>query len=329
MFYCPRIPLYMLPFRFNRHAYSYYPYVDVTIEPLLKFSELGKELHLKYYNLAYIVATSKTDYKASWGGHKKIDNPTLLEEIRKVKVANGDIIASFGGPDGHPISLVAPTPDLAGEEYVRVIKSLGLRQIDFDIPDYLLTDPASTYQILSSILSMQKQLRSTQRYVSTWFTLPVSPSGLTNHGVQFLLNALVMGIEITGLNINALNYGKANIPTPMKSMGHYAIMACEATAKQVILLNRRYGISIAPMDVYGYLGVTLMPGMNDLSDEITYPQDAILLKQYARRVGLNRLSIWSLNRDRPCSRNNQDLNNATNCSGIDQTNYEFSKIFAS
>lgn len=324
--YYPMIPFFRYPRQYYRPSYNYYPYVDTTVPPFLKFGDVGKELKLRYFNLGFIVATSKTDHTASWGGYKKLDDPAIMDEIKKVKAHGGEVTVSFGGSDHNPIPLVAPSAELAANEYIKVIKQLGLRQIDFDIEGNFLVDPVSVKKTLESIAVMQRKLKEEGRYVTVWFTLPVLPTGLTGYGIQFLEKAGLMGVDYFGVNIMAMDYGDANTPDPRKSMAEYAIMACRSTARQLTKMTNDYGIALNPEGIYDYMGVTIMAGVNDVKSEVTYPKDAEIIKRFANQVNMNRVSIWSLNRDRPCSKEKKEVNPAANCSGIDQKEYEFSRI---
>ena len=67
-------------------------------------------------------------------------------------------------------------------------------------------------------------------------------------------------------------------------------------------------------------------GMNGLSDqqELTTPATWSQIVNWAQDKGLTRLAFWSVNRDRPCPGGGV----VSNCSGIAQSNWEFTRITA-
>jgi chitinase len=67
-----------------------------------------------------------------------------------------------------------------------------------------------------------------------------------------------------------------------------------------------------------------MIGHNDLKGEVTELATARGLNEFAREHGIGRLSMWSLNRDRPCGKDVDQPSNT--CSGVDQAAGEFSSI---
>jgi hypothetical protein len=130
--------------------------------------------------------------------------------------------------------------------------------------------------------------------VSTWFTLPVLPQGLTQDGLNVVERALQAGVRLDGVNVMAMNYGDSVAPPELKTMGAYAIDAAESTYAQLTELFASYGQSFD----WNQLGVTPMIGVNDITTEIFTPDDAQLLEDFAREKDLGMLSMWSIARDK-------------------------------
>jgi len=86
-------------------------------------------------------------------------------------------------------------------------------------------------------------------------------------------------------------------------------------------LKSAFGWSDA--QAYGHMGIS---GMNGLSDqqEMTSLATWTQIRDYARNNGLARLAFWAVNRDRPCPGGGV----VSNCSGIDQPEWEFTRITA-
>ena len=74
---------------------------------------------------------------------------------------------------------------------------------------------------------------------------------------------------------------------------------------------------------YRHMGISSMNGKTDQSETVT-PTDFTNIKNYASSHHLARLSFWSVNRDRPCPGGGT----VSNCSGIDQQQWQFTKILA-
>ncbi len=74
---------------------------------------------------------------------------------------------------------------------------------------------------------------------------------------------------------------------------------------------------------YAHMGIS---GMNGLSDqqELTSPTTWTQIRDWANTHHIARLAYWSVNRDRPCPGGGV----VSNCSGIDQSNWQFTSITA-
>jgi chitinase len=74
---------------------------------------------------------------------------------------------------------------------------------------------------------------------------------------------------------------------------------------------------------YSHEGFSGMNGKSDAA-EMFYQADFQTVYDYATSHGLGRFTFWSVNRDRPCAGGGV----ASNCSGIDQPMWEFTRITA-
>ncbi len=52
---------------------------------------------------------------------------------------------------------------------------------------------------------------------------------------------------------------------------------------------------------YGRIAVTAMLGQNDVAGNVFTPEDAAVLAQGAKQLGLAGVHHWSLDRDQPCA----------------------------
>ncbi len=173
---------------------------------------------------------------------------------------------------------------------------------------------------------MQDDLARSKRTLDVWLTLPVSPQGLTEDGLAQLDALLAAKVRVAGVNVMTMNYGGSR-PSGM-SMGEASEQALLATARQVNGAHQRAGITLNSPEVWRRIGATPMIGQNDEASERFTRQDALRLRTFAERVGLGRISMWSLDRDHPCSAREQGTRVSNTCSGVSQTHWWFSQTFS-
>jgi chitinase len=157
-----------------------------------------------------------------------------------------------------------------------------------------------------------------------WLTLPLLPTGLTADGVQVVRSLIEHGISIRGINGMAMDYGDAAAPQPAGRMGAYAIEAARGLHEQLRALYAASGSPRRPEELWQMIGITPMIGRNDVATETFELSDADQLLNFAAQNHIGALSMWSLNRDRSCER--EEPAPSPSCSGITQRPYEFTRI---
>lgn len=150
------------------------------------------------------------------------------------------------------------------------------------------------------------------------FTLPVMPSGLTQPGVDLVADAKKNGVDISAVNIMAMDYG----PAFSDDMGKYAIDAATATQGQI-----KGVLGLSDAEAWKTVAVTPMIGVNDVVTEIFKVDDAEQLVTFAKEKDLGWLSMWSSTRDKACPGGPKPAADAT-CSSIDQDELAFTKAFS-
>ena len=145
------------------------------------------------------------------------------------------------------------------------------------------------------------------------FTLLVLPSGLPSDEDAILTGAVQAGVNISAVNVMAMDFGDGAAPNPSGQMGTFAIDAATATDAQVA---SAMGISDAA--AWSKVAVTPMIGVNDTSDEIFTVANAQQLVAFAASKHLAWLSMWSAGRDHECPGGAQNSMTPT-CSSIVQT----------
>jgi hypothetical protein len=293
------------------------PYVDCTLWPNFDISDVAST-GIHHYSCAFIV-DDQTVAGASpcWGGFPTLGMDYYQDKIASLRSQGGDVIMSFGGANGIELAYAASTEFTARDAYKTVIDAYSLTSIDFDIEGMFVAEPAS-------ILRRSKAMKLLQNEYPTLkisLTLPVMPTGLTNDGLNVVASALGQNVNISCVNVMAMDYGSSGI-----DMGNAAISAGEALFLQLKTLYQNAGQNLADSLIWHKVGITPMIGQNDVSGEIFYQSDANDVASWAVQKHIGRLALWSVNRDKQCSAPGDPL---YSCSHVTQTLYEFSGIFGS
>ena len=303
------------------------PYVDMALYPMYDLATVAKTQGVKFFTLAFITADSQS--RPAWGGFSEyvVGNSEwdtkMKQQIDGVRAEGGDVMVSFGGASNRELAEVITDVTLLKAAYQKVIDTYQLTHIDFDIEGAAQRDFASVDRRSQAIAALQQDAAAAGKTLDVWFTLPVLPTGLTPDGLYSVQSAVQHGVNITGVNIMAMDYGGNAAPNPQGRMGDYAIQAGTSLFNQ---LKTVYGTSKSDSQLWKMVGITPMIGMNDVQTEIFDQQEARELVAWANQHGIGRLSNWSLNRDK------QNANGAISyveltSSSVQQSPFEFALIF--
>jgi hypothetical protein len=291
-------------------AHIFAPYVDVTLYPTFALAQQASNVS-RFYSLAFIVDGGNCT--ASWGAVIPLSDTFLDPDIASLRAAGGDVIVSFGGEANQELAETCPSVAALQAQYEAVIERFQLKRIDFDIEGAAIAQAASIQkrdQALANLQHLHPGLQVT-------FTLPVMPYGLTQEGVALVADAMTRGVQITAVNVMAMDYGYADA-----QMGQDAINAAVSTAAQLAPLYP--GKTTAQL--LSMIGVTPMIGYNDVQGEVFQLTDALALLNYAQANHFNEIAMWSANRDQPCPAGQNGTTQNT-CSGVVQSPDGFSAIF--
>jgi len=307
-------------------SYVFAPYVDATGWPTFPLVQTTQNENIYYYILAFIVNSGTQTCTATWGGYDSYTiGDYLFSEINTVRALGGDVMVSFGGAANTPLAASCDNVSDLQAQYQSVIDAYGLTHIDFDVEGTWVADSASIARRSQAIAGLQADAQAAGKQLDVWFTLPVLPSGLTGNGVMVLQSALDYGVDITGVNIMAMDYGDNAAPNPDGQMGEYAIQAATSLFNQLKTLYTNNNIPKTDAELWYMVGVTPMIGLNDVQTEIFYQEDAEQLRDFALTQHIGLLSQWSAGRDVACAEGATGV--YPNCSTVPQTPFEFSHIF--
>jgi len=289
-------------------AAGFAPYVDTSLFPPFSLTGAAQRTGVKQFNLAFVVSGGG-GCTPEWGGVTALGSDPVASQISALRAMGGDVRISFGGANGSELAAVCTSASQLQAAYQQVIDAYGVNKLDFDIEGAAIANTAANTRRDQALAALQAQNKGLQ--VS--FTLPVLPSGLTTDGVSVVTGAVQAGVQISAVNVMAMDYGDGAAPNPSGQMGTFAIDAATATDAQVAS-----AMGISSDAAWPKIAVTPMIGVNDTSDEIFTIADAQQLVAFAASKHLAWLSMWSAARDQPCPGGAQPSAEPT-CSSIAQS----------
>jgi chitinase len=302
------------------------PYIDATLTPLFQFQN-------PYVNparqsvLGFVVADPQRPCEPSWGAAYDLDQAdsdlNLDRRIAQVQAHGGDLMVSFGGVAHDDLATACKDSVQLAAAYSQVISRYKVTTVDLDVEGEALGGGASARRA-KAMADLQRQAQAAGRRLEVWLTLPVARTGLTDEALSVVRRTLAAGVRLAGVNVMAMDYS-----SPVPDMGDAVHASLLATHQQLI---QEYPATSAdgadPDEVWHRLGVTVMIGQNDSAGEAFTVADAKRLVNDTRQWRLGRVSMWSLNRDRGCSRSFSVIVHSNLCSGIDQASLAFAGVFA-
>lgn len=290
------------------------PYVDVTMSYPLAANAAQVGYH---YTLAFIIDSGSCT--ASWAGTIPLSSNLYLSDIKTIRSQGGDVVASFGGAAGSELATTCGSASALQAQYQAVITQYALKRIDFDVEGGALGNSAANATRNSVIVALQKANPGLQ--VS--FTLPALPNGLTSQGVTLLQDAVSKGVNITNVNVMAMDYG-----TAYDNGGQMGLDAMYAAWSTMYQLESLYpGQSHAA--IAAKVGVTPMIGQNDNPAEVFSLAHASYLVSAATSNGVGFLGFWSETRDTPCPAGTPATPALGTCNGNGAAAFAYGNAFKS
>ena len=279
------------------------PYVDI-LGSTANISDIHQKTGQADFAVAFVLAASSGSCTPTWGGSVALGNAKVRASLDKIDALGGDVIVATGGATGTYLESVCSPAQLASA-YAKVLDAAGSNHLDVDLEKPV--DPA----VVTAALATLQQARRT----AITFTVPVGSrsAGLTSASIALLTSAKKAGLTVT-VNAMTMNFDASG------DWGTAMTAATEAVHADLAAIWT--GKSSATL--YAMLGVTPMIGVND-TGPVTSLADARTLLGYAADRGLGFVRFWSVNRDNGgCSGGAL----SSTCSGISQTAYAFTKLFA-
>jgi hypothetical protein len=262
---------------------------------------------IKWFTMAFILSSGGCN--PAWDGQRALTGGQDQSTINAIRGAGGDIVPSIGGWSGNKLGPNCPSAEALAGAYQKVIDAYKLKAIDVDIEN---TDEFENATVQDRILNALKIVKQKNPGIATVLTFGTTTSGPNSWGNRLIERAKALQADIDVFTIMPFDFGGG------ADMYGNTIKATEGLKNK---LKSTFGWSDAT--AYEHIGIS---GMNGLSDqqELTSPETWTKIRDWANSHHIARLSFWAVNRDRPCPGGGV----TSHCSGISQSNWEFTKITA-
>lgn len=262
---------------------------------------------IKWYTMAFILSSGGCN--PAWDGSRPLTGGNDQSVINSIRSAGGDIVPSIGGWSGNKLGPNCSTAEALAGAYQKVIDAYGLKAIDVDIEN---TDEFENATVQDRILNALKIVKANNPGLRTIITFGTTTTGPTYWGNRLIEQAKALNANIDVFTIMPFDFGGG------ADMYGNTVNATEGLKTK---LKSTFGWDDAT--AYAHIGIS---GMNGLSDqqELTSPATWTSIRDWANSRHLARLAFWSVNRDRPCPGGGV----VSNCSGISQSNWQFTSITA-
>lgn len=309
-----------------KHFYA--PYIDFVMNDVPDMAKLKMENGVNNFVLAFIVAKDANTCLPTWGTSYPVNSYAQYSKIKALREAGGDVMVSVGGANNFPMAIACKNVDDLVEVYDGIVENLNLKVLDFDIEGMAVNDAESIERRNQALAILQQRWASEGRDIKLWYTLPIIPEGLTDDGMAVLANAKKHGVQLDGINVMTMDYGRPQCQSDNRE-GDNIHGECATTAIESLFAQVKSVFDTkSDDDIWSMLGTTPMIGYNDVQGEVFYKSDAELVLNHAKEHNLGMIGIWSLLRDRPgvAGQVSPEHNGLT----IGQADtYQFSRIFSS
>ena len=282
---------------------------------------ISTESGANYETMAFIQTAATGSCTAYWNGDtsQPLTSATFGSSIAAIQAKGGNVIPSFGGytadDTATDIADSCTSVSSIAAVYENVITTYNVTRIDLDTEDNSLTNTAGITRRNQAIAQVEAWAASTGRTVQFQYTLPTTTSGLAASGLAVLQNAVANNAVVSVVNIMTFDYYDGQT----HEMGTDAENAATGLYSQLASLYP----SKTPAQLWGMIGITLMPGVDDYGTaETTTVADAANVTSWATGKGLAELAFWALERDNDsCT---VGTAGSDTCSGITQNTWDFS-----
>ncbi|MFE0729068.1 carbohydrate binding domain-containing protein [Streptomyces antibioticus] len=262
---------------------------------------------VKWFTMAFVLDGGGCN--PMWDSSRPLTGGVDQSVINQIRAAGGDVVPSFGGWSGSKLGANCSSASALAAALQKVIDAYGLKAIDMDVEN---SDEFENEAVQARILTALKTVKANNPGLKTIVTFGTSTTGPTYFGNRLIEQAKSLNADIDVFTIMPFDFGGGS------DMYGNTVNATEGLKNK---LKSTFGWDDAT--AYAHIGIS---GMNGLSDqqENTTPAIWTAIRDWANAHHLARLAFWSVNRDRPCPGGGV----TSNCSGISQSNWQFTSITA-
>ncbi|MFD8810339.1 carbohydrate binding domain-containing protein [Streptomyces sp. NPDC059627] len=262
---------------------------------------------IKNFTMAFVLDSGGCT--PAWDGSRALTGGVDQTAINQIKAAGGDVTPSFGGWQGSKLGANCSSASALAGAIQKVIDAYGLKSVDMDIEN---TDEFENEAVQAKILTALKTVKANNAGLKTIVTFGTSTTGPTYYGNRLIEQAQSIGADIDVFTIMPFDFGGGS------DMYGNTVSAAEGLKTK---LKSTFGWDDAT--AYAHIGIS---GMNGLSDqqETTTPAIWTQIRDWGNSHHIARLAFWAVNRDRGCAGGGV----VSNCSGISQSNWQFTSITA-
>lgn len=286
-------------------------------------SGLASQSGNKYLTMAFIQAATKGSCTPYWNGDSSmpISSANFGSDITTLRSNGGDVIPSFGGytadNTGTEIADSCTDVNSIAAAYEKVITTYDISRIDLDTEDNSLTNSAGIDRRNKAIKAVEDWAAANGRSIQFSYTLPTTTSGLASSGLNVLKNAVSNNARVDVVNIMTFDY--------YDGATHNMANDTETAAQGLFNQLKTLYPSKTDTQLWGMIGVTEMPGIDDYGAAETFTTDnATTVYNWAVSKGINTLSFWALQRDNGSC---VGQGGSDSCSGVAQSTWQFSQTF--
>ncbi|OPG01828.1 carbohydrate-binding protein [Microbispora sp. GKU 823] len=262
---------------------------------------------VKQFTMAFML--SGGGCTPAWDGSRPLSGSVDATAISQIKAAGGNVQISFGGWQGNKLGPNCSSSSAFASAVQQVINAYNPAAVDFDIEN---TDEFENEAVQDRILGGLKIVKQNNPNVKVVVTFGTSTTGPTYYGTRLINQSKALGVNIDNYTIMPFDFGGG------ANMYQNTVNAAEGLKNA---LKTAWGWTDA--QAYAHMGIS---GMNGLSDqqELTSVATWTQIRDWANSHGLGRLAFWAVNRDRGCPGGGV----VSNCSGIAQNDWDFTRITA-
>ena len=278
------------------------PYIDITMSTPSLVS-VANATGQKNFNLAFALGSS-AGCDPQWGGTIALNDSRIINDVNALRGMGGNVTVSTGGALGPYLENVCGSVDALFNAYIKVLNAVGSNSLDVDVEASI---PTAT--VNQALLRLQQQ-RGTK--ISYTMRIQGQDFGMDPFSVSILQDAAARGLNVV-VNPMLMDFGFSG------SWGGAMVSAANATLGQM----KQIWPSRSDAQNKAMLGLTPMIGRND-TGQITDQAAARQLLSYAQANHVASIGFWSVGRD---NGNCPGGGAVATCSGISQSQFEFTNIF--